>query len=206
MGVAAEGRFAYLYDLFFDGILKSIRVKNKEIIRENHCKKIVDLGCGTGSQLQILSNNQCKMIGLDNSEKMIQIAKRKNIPQTMFFSEDILENTLSDHIFDAAIITLVLHPNDYKTIKRILYEAQRLVKKQGIIIITDYDNSIGLKGKIASGIIQIIESFANESHRKNYFSFMKQGGIGRLLTRENYQILTSISYYSGSLIIYVIKV
>ena len=206
MGVAAEGRFAYLYDFFFDGILKQIRLKNKEIMIMNHCKKIIDLGCGTGSQLNVLSNNSFEMIGLDNSDKMIQVAKKKNIPNTTFLNQDILKNSLSDHEFDAALITLVLHPNNQKNISKILSEAQKLVKKEGVIIITDYDHSNGIIGKIESAIIRIIESFANESHRKNYFTFMKHGGLENILRNKNYQILTTISFYGGSLKTCVMKV
>jgi len=204
MGVAAEGTFASLYDVFFDGVLKPIRHKNLEIIQRCHCENIIDLGCGTGSQCRVLTNNGLTVVGLDNSERMLTVAKKKDVNKTRFILGNIMKNDFSDGSFDCAIITLVLHPNDENMIQRILSEAKRLTKKNGIVIITDYDYGNHFKGKIASTFIRFIESMANESHRTNYKGFMKKGGLKDILTTEKYTILESYSLYDNALRICVI--
>lgn len=205
MDVATEGTFAPLYDLFFDRVLKQIRLKNLEIINRHHCKRIVDLGCGTGSQCRVLSNNGLEVAGIDTSEKMLKVAKKKDIHKTTFILGDITAKSFSSEPFDCAIISLVLHPNNQETIQRIIQEAKRIVKKNGIIILVDYDYGQHIKGKIAQRFIQLIESFANHSHRSNYFDFMRRGALPAIISKENLQILESYPFYNNALKIYVIQ-
>jgi ubiquinone/menaquinone biosynthesis C-methylase UbiE len=129
MDVQTEGKFALFYDFFLDGALKPIRLKNLEIISKYHCQKIIDLGCGTGSQCRILSKHGFEVVGIDSSEKMLKVAKKKNIYKTTFMRGDITQNLLPHETFDCVIITLVLHTNNRKTIKRILEEAKKVTKK-----------------------------------------------------------------------------
>jgi ubiquinone/menaquinone biosynthesis C-methylase UbiE len=199
MGVAAEGRFASLYDLFFDGLLKPIRLKNRDIIQKYGCKKIIDLGCGTGSQCQVLSKDDLDVVGMDLSEKMLAVAKKKDLQKTRLLYGDISKNGLPDGSFDCAIITLVLHPNDQTTIQQIIRDAKRVIQKDGVIIITDYDVGRQFKGKAAEIVIRIIESMANTSHRRNYFKFMERGGLYTILSEVDVKILESHSFYGNSL-------
>ena len=120
MDVQTEGKFALFYEFFLDGALKPIRLKNLEIISKYHCEKIIDLGCGTGSQCRILSKHGFEVVGIDSSEKMLKVAKKKNMYKTTFMRGDITENILPYETFDCVIITLVLHTNNRKTIKSIL--------------------------------------------------------------------------------------
>ncbi|MDG6228712.1 MAG: methyltransferase domain-containing protein [Candidatus Thermoplasmatota archaeon] len=205
MDVANEGTFAPLYDIFFDGILKQIRSKNLEIISRHHCKRIIDLGCGTGSQCRVLSKNGLTVVGIDNSEKMLKVAKKKDIHKTTFVLGDITKKSFSTEPFDCAIISLVLHPNNQKTIRKIIQEAKRIVKKGGILILVDYDYGQHIKGRIAQRFIQLIESFANQSHRSHYFEFMQRGALPAIISKENLQILESFPFYGDALKIYVVQ-
>ena len=76
----AYSEFAKVYDIFMDdvpyekwgkyliGLLKDYGINDG---------LVVDLGCGTGSLTEILSNNGYDMIGIDNSEEMLNIALDK---------------------------------------------------------------------------------------------------------------------------------
>lgn len=205
MGVAVEGRFASFYDLFFDRLLKPIRLKNRDIIERYGCKTIIDLGCGTGSQCRVLSKKGFDVTGMDMSEKMLAVARKKDLYKTRFVYGDISKSELSDESFDCAIITLVLHPNEDETIQQIIREAKRVVQKNGIILITDYDAGKQFKGKLAGAVIRIIESLANTSHRRNYFRFMERGGLYSILSKENVRVLESFSFYGNSLSLCVIQ-
>jgi len=199
MASKSEIKYPFLYDFLFDGILKPIRLQNLEIIKKYNCKNIIDLGCGTGSQCKIISNNEKKIIGLDNSKKMIDIAKIKKIKNTQFILGDITKNNFPDKSFDCIIISLVLHSNNKEQIKIILNQTRRITKKNGITIITDYDSGFHFIGAIANFLIFLIESFAGKSHRKNYYKFMKRGGIEKILYEEGYDISESFIFYSGAL-------
>jgi len=199
MGINAEGRFASYYDLFFDRVLRPIRRKNKEIITAHHCKKIIDLGCGTGAQCELLSANNLSLIGIDNSFEMLQVAIQKKIYNASFILGDAALDIVNENSFDCAIITLVLHPNDSATIKNIINQSLKLISNDGIIVITDYDNETINRGKIASKIIQIIESLTIDSHRSNYKTFMNNGALESILRYEGYEIRETYSFYHGAI-------
>ncbi len=73
-----------LFDLFaetFEETLKNIDYKLPQIIKEelgNIEGTIIDLGCGTGLIGQALKNTNNEIIGVDISEKMLNIAKEKS--------------------------------------------------------------------------------------------------------------------------------
>jgi SAM-dependent methyltransferase len=76
---AYEG-FAEVYDLFMDNIpyedwCKYVSGLLKEYGIDDGL--ILDLGCGTGSLTELLANRGYDMIGVDNSEDMLQIAMEK---------------------------------------------------------------------------------------------------------------------------------
>lgn len=205
MDVTTEGKFAFFYDFFLDGLLKPIRLKQLEIASKYHCEKIIDLGCGTGSQCRILSKYGFDVVGIDNSEKMLKVAKKKNIFNTTFILGDITETIFPDGTFDCALFTLVLHLNNQSMIKETVEEARRVTKKTGIIIIADYDFGKHYTGKFAANFIRVIESFTNSSHRINYFEFMRRGALQALLSEEKYHVLESFSFYDNALNVCVVN-
>jgi len=80
--------FAEVYDLFMDnipyekwcdyltGLLKEYGVEDGLVL---------DLGCGTGNITELLSKKGFDMIGVDNSEEMLQIAMEKNKDEKVLY-------------------------------------------------------------------------------------------------------------------------
>jgi ubiquinone/menaquinone biosynthesis C-methylase UbiE len=84
--------------------------------------KILDLGCGNGRLLQILGEKNIEYFGVDNSEKLIKIAKEKYLhPPQVFGTQkfgrarinfqvaDALNLPFSDNFFDKVYSIAVLH-------------------------------------------------------------------------------------------------
>lgn len=73
-----------------------------ELISEvaNSNNRILDIGCGTGNVLLYLSNYDFDIIGLDNSEEMLSIAKQK-IKSIKNIS--IMKSDMSDFIIKPAV-------------------------------------------------------------------------------------------------------
>ncbi len=72
--------FARVYDTFMDNIpYQEWAEYIKELFQAYEVKNglVLDLGCGTGSLTQILSKSGYDMIGIDNSEDMLEIAMEK---------------------------------------------------------------------------------------------------------------------------------
>ena len=77
-----------------------------EAVKDND--SILDVGCGNGRLLEVLTNKKIKYLGVDNSEALIKIAK-SNYPNNDFQVEDILNleqepKNNFDYIFCLAVL------------------------------------------------------------------------------------------------------
>lgn len=196
---SGEGRFAGLYDLAFNPVLRRVHYNIAELAKKYKCHSLVDLGSGTGAQARVLAGHGYSVTGIDASFQMISVARRKSTDSITFIHEDITTVELPDTVFDAANLSLVLHPNTNEAISKILSKAKTLVKPDGVIFITDYGQGNGFTGRMASGIMRVIESLAKPDHRRNYFSFMKQNGIDMISSIVPIHILERQRYYHGAL-------
>lgn len=200
----SEGRFAGLYDAFFDVFLRGIQRRVAKIAARHKCRCIVDLGCGTGSQCVLLHNKKFNVTGIDLSSKMLEIARKKNA-EISFLQRDITSTGFPDSDFDCAIISFVLHMNSKETERKILDEAKRIVSRNGIIIITDYSKPSTWKGKIVEIPLKIIENLALEYHKKNYRRYMGRGAMDFLIEDNNLSVAERHRFYSGVIEVIVAK-
>ena len=72
--------FAQVYDTFMDNVpYEEWTDYYKEILREHGIMDgiVLDLGCGTGSMTELLAEQGYDMIGVDNSEEMLDLAMEK---------------------------------------------------------------------------------------------------------------------------------
>jgi alkylated DNA repair protein alkB family protein 8 len=98
--------------------------------------KVLDLGCGNGRWYRIFKEKKVDYFGLDNSEKLIEIAK-ENFPDAKFFIGDALNLPFQDNFFDKVYSIALLHhiPSEGFRIK-VLKEVKRVLKPGGILILT----------------------------------------------------------------------
>ncbi|MBU3840738.1 MAG: class I SAM-dependent methyltransferase [Candidatus Ruminococcus intestinipullorum] len=74
--------FAAVYDTFMDNIPYEEWMEYLHgLLQEYDIKDglLLDLGCGTGTMTELLANAGYDMIGIDNSEEMLEIARQKQI-------------------------------------------------------------------------------------------------------------------------------
>jgi ubiquinone/menaquinone biosynthesis C-methylase UbiE len=98
---------------------------------------VIDLTCGTGyATQQIADKTEIKVIGVDNSEGMLEQA-RQNCPETCeFIHSDILEHlrTLPSESFDSVTCCWGL---GYSKPLKVLRQIKRILKKDGKVGIID---------------------------------------------------------------------
>lgn len=100
-------------------------------------KAILDLGCGPGIHTKKLWEKGAKIKGIDNSERLIEIAK-KEAPKIEFVKGDI-ENKLpyKSAEFDIVVSSLVLgHLEKWDDV---LKEINRVLKKGGLFVFSNYN-------------------------------------------------------------------
>ncbi|MCR5791813.1 MAG: class I SAM-dependent methyltransferase [Lachnospiraceae bacterium] len=89
--------FAQVYDLFMDNIPYDKWCDYLEsILKENGVNNglVLELGCGTGSVCERLADKGYDMIGVDNSEEMLQIAQEKEMEHSrgiLYLLQDMRE-------------------------------------------------------------------------------------------------------------------
>ncbi len=102
-------------------------------------EKVLDLGCGNGRLLQIFKEIDIDYTGIDNSEKLIEIA-RKVHPNAKFETADALNLPFANNYFDKVYSIAVLHhiPSDKLRLK-FLEGVRRVLKPEGLFILTAWD-------------------------------------------------------------------
>jgi ubiquinone/menaquinone biosynthesis C-methylase UbiE len=123
------------YDRWYDTPRGAIydRFEKKAIdkLLKNHTegKRLLEVGCGTGHWSKFFSMKGYEIIGIDISERMVTIAKNKNIARSSFHAMDGNSMSFADDSFDiaAAITTLEFATNP----EQMIAEMARCVRKSG---------------------------------------------------------------------------
>ena len=121
---------------------------------------IFDYGCGWGEFANILSNEGYNVYGFDQSDQMVDNAKQKFSKPNFIFKKDLLKNfALFKKSFDLIVSNLVLCILTEKQQQIMLKRIKKLVKKNGIIIISmchpcfDYEaNSLVSQRNVDAGV------------------------------------------------------
>lgn len=153
------------YDLldviYFRNFKKSPRKAVLDRIYEN--EKILDLCTGTATNAITIAKKKtnAKIIGIDLSKDMLKVAQnkiRKNgLKNIRLFQMDATRLKFKSHCFDKILISLVLHELDEELAAKIITEANRVLKDDGEIIITEWEPSKQLSKRILFAPIHYLE-------------------------------------------------
>ncbi len=114
-------------------------------------KKILDAGCGAGNDSEILAERGARVVGIDVSHKMIEMARKrcKNF-RVDFYIEDMERTRFQDKEFDILIAVFsILYK---KNLKKVIEEFKRILKDEGELYLV-----------VSHPISKMIK------HTKNYF-------------------------------------
>lgn len=111
--------------------------------------KILDIGCGNGRLYELLKDKQIEYVGVDNSERLIEIAKEKlktqnlnlkTITQNLKINFQVADalvlpfgNEEFNHVFMIAVLP---HIPSMELQSKALANAHRVLKKDGYLFIT----------------------------------------------------------------------
>jgi len=100
-------------------------------------EKILDFGCGTGRFTSWLKERGFKVVGIDITEEMLDVAK-KTYPNDIFILYDGIDLPFDDQSFDRVLSVFVLqHISDQNDFWRTVTELVRCVKKGGMIYLIE---------------------------------------------------------------------
>ncbi|MFC1697546.1 class I SAM-dependent methyltransferase [Nanoarchaeota archaeon] len=111
----------------------------KQVVKGGKC---LDVGCSNGLRsTRILSDICDSVIGIDFSYTAIKDAKR-NFKDIIFFYEDAKSTHFSDNSFDYVVMSWNLFGNLYSSRDLVLAEAKRIVKDNGLIVISTFSENV----------------------------------------------------------------
>lgn len=114
---------------------------NEAIIGEvQTCNAVVDLGCGTGELMEKLKTVANRVIGVDSSSKMLEMARdrlNKGKGEYDLRLGELEHLPLQNGEADCAVISMVLH--HLSKPESVIAEICRILRDKGRLVIVDYD-------------------------------------------------------------------
>ncbi|MDO8639453.1 MAG: methyltransferase domain-containing protein [bacterium] len=99
-------------------------------------EKILDLGCGNGRFFKWFQEKGADYLGVDNSEKLIEIAKNNN-PEGKFLVDNALRLSFSENYFSKVYSIAIFHHIPSVELRlKFLQEAKRVLKPNGFLVLT----------------------------------------------------------------------
>lgn len=126
----------------FDQTRKSDWKEFKQFLK--YIKKdstLADIGCGNGRFLEFLKTSKLntKYTGIDRSKELLKKARKQN-PNANFIEGDLLDLPLPNGKTDMAVLIASLHHIPSKKLRtKAIHELQRILKKDGIAIVTTWN-------------------------------------------------------------------
>ncbi len=200
-------RIAGFYDIIFEPVNLSLRQIGLKMCPVSPGMKVLDVGCGTGAQLELYKDQKCDIYGIDASPSMLAKAKERLGNSAQLFVTAAEKIPFSDNHFDLIIASFVLHEMSIFTRALVMKEMNRLVKNEGRILLTEfhYENRWTMKGIFTKCFITLSEIGGGREHFKNYREFMKRKGIPGIMANEPFEILQSKIVSSGNIGIFILK-
>ncbi|HUD20212.1 MAG TPA: class I SAM-dependent methyltransferase [Patescibacteria group bacterium] len=107
-----------------------------EFLGDLHGKTVLDAGCGNGYISRKMAKTAKKVVGVDFTEKLVEIAitRSQNFHNIEYKVENLEALQLSDALFDVVLCNMVLM--DLANLDRAVAEIARVTKPGGLIVIS----------------------------------------------------------------------
>lgn len=122
-----------------EGTVDEDMPKLAEEFKKNGVSKILDLGCGSGRHSVFFAKEKFKVFGFDLSKDSVgrakEILQRMNLHVNLRTWDMASPFPYDDGFFDAVISTRVFHHSKMRTIKQVITEIKRVLRKGGYVYV-----------------------------------------------------------------------
>lgn len=179
--ISGLGARPYNFQNFLNGA-SFVYSKITMLIELKRGKKVLDIGCGTGTLLFRLRQRYGSgvlLCGIDPSEDMISIAQKRNkkLQSQINFQLGVGEAIpFKNNSFDVVLSSLAMHHLPLETKAQVAREARRVLKPDGRLLITDFGKPGSLLGRVIMFIIQK-HSFVKDNIGGAVTRILKEAGF-----------------------------
>lgn len=200
-------RIAWGYDSLIEPFNRSLRSVAFRFFQPASGATILDVGCGTGTQLAFYRQKGFRPIGIDLSAAMLGKARDRLDQGTLVCRGDATRLPYRSRSVDWALTTFVLHEMDAPIRPAVLTEMRRAIKENGRLGIVDYHpgKKRTLKGWVSRAMIRSIEFAAGRRHYRSYRHFLTDGGIPMLAARHGLVVERQKRVSGGNIGIYQLR-
>lgn len=166
--------FAHVYDVVVFPF-RSLRREVAGMVDLAPGARVLDVATGTGQQAFAFAEKASEVVGIDLSEAMLRVARRKNrFPNVTFQQADACDLPFDDASFDACCVSFALHEMPASVRERVVREMARVTKPGGAFIVVDYGLPRGRLGR------SLVYSAIKLYERDHYATFVKSDVVARL--------------------------
>jgi len=193
-----------LYDWLIEPLVKGCKREVARIVNQSELFPILDICCGTGTQLHLIRPGEEECIGLDLSSSVLKYALYK-YPKIPFVCADAVNIPFHDASFEGLIISFSLHDKSPQVRDTLMNEGKRLLKPGGKIVLVDFENSWSRKSRVGSVLVYLIERIGGGDHFRNNRQFLREGGLQSFIKKHDLIEIKRYDVELGALSIVVAK-
>lgn len=201
----AYGRLARLQDAVIEPLNGPLRDIAVRMISPRVGTRVLDVGCGTGAQLERYVAAHCDVSGIDLSPAMLGRARNRLGEAVDLRLGDAQRLPFDDEMFDVVTSTLMLHELASGTREVIAKEMLRVLTDDGRLLVVDFH--VGPlrvpKGWAMRGLSVAAELTARHLARSR--AFLAEGGVPGLAQRLGVKVERTKVVAGGNLALYLLS-
>ena len=176
-------RIASVYDAAVEPFNASLRKYVLKIAKPSAGMKVLEVGCGTGTNLALFAEAGCEISGIDLSPSMLDLAQTKLGDGANLHLGDASAMPFDDGEFDLVLGFLTLHEMPLEVRGPVVSEMARVAGNNSRIVFVDFHHGPYSfpKGWMYRAIIVPIEIAAGREHFKNHRDFLSRKGLPALI-------------------------
>lgn len=156
-------------------VLSKVRPVVVELAAPRKGSRILDTATGTGRQALAFARLGYEVLGIDLSERMVEVARGNNLySNARFETKDATAIPFSDGSFDICCISFALHDMPRPMREAVLEEMSRVTSPGGTIVIADYELP---GGPLHRFFVRFITPFYENKYVPDYFRYDLEGRL-----------------------------